>query len=105
MTTSKHSNFAHSSSHDSSNLFCLFLYIYYLLIIIAINQNLNAFLRVNILSFQVNNNHPIDLINVKTQVELKEKHRYARDSPESKISTEKKNKYITIFLYLRTSTS
>ncbi len=57
---------------------------------IAINQNPHAFLRINILSFQIHHNQPINLINIKTQIELKEKHRYARDNIESKNPTERK---------------
>ncbi len=82
-----------------------FLYIkIYLFVIIAITQNPQAFLRVNILSFQIHNSQSINLINVKTQVELKEQHRSARDNIESKNQMKENiNRYY--ILYLRTSTS
>jgi hypothetical protein len=54
------------------------------LIFVAINHNPHAFLRVNILSFQVNNNQTVDLNEIKTQIELREKHRSAQDNVESK---------------------
>jgi hypothetical protein len=45
----------------------------------------HPFLRMQILNFQVNNNNQlINLSNVKTQIELKEKHRPTRDHVESK---------------------
>ncbi|CAF3426710.1 unnamed protein product [Rotaria sp. Silwood1] len=50
--------------------------------IIAITQNPHAFLRINILSFQVSNDKLVDLNDVKTQIELKEKHRSTRDVVE-----------------------
>ena len=50
----------------------------------AITQNPHAFLRVNILSFHVNHNHPINLTDVKTQIELKEKHGSTLSNVESK---------------------
>jgi hypothetical protein len=71
-------------------------------ICIAITQNPQAFLRVQILNFQVNNNQPVHLTDVKTQVELKEKHRSTRDNTESKAIVICIN---NIFVYLRTSKS
>ncbi|CAF0852280.1 unnamed protein product [Rotaria sp. Silwood1] len=48
----------------------------------TITQNPHAFLRINILSFQVSNDKLVDLNDVKTQIELKEKHRSTRDVVE-----------------------
>ena len=53
---------------------------------LAISQNLQAFLRISILNFQVHNKQPANLNEIKTQVELKEKHRAIEDHVESKIS-------------------
>lgn len=52
---------------------------------LAISQNLQAFLRIYILNFQVHNKQPANLSEIKTQVELKEKHRAIEDRVESKI--------------------
>jgi hypothetical protein len=49
------------------------------------SQDPHPFLRMQILSFQVNNHSEfVNLSHVKTQVELKEKHRPTRDNVESK---------------------
>ncbi|CAF3157421.1 unnamed protein product [Rotaria socialis] len=45
-------------------------------------QNPDAFLRINILNFQIHHNQPIDLREIKTQIELKEKHRSSQHSVE-----------------------
>ena len=46
--------------------------------------NPHPFLRFNILTFQIHNNHTTDLKTVITQVELKEKQRTAKHNHESK---------------------
>lgn len=45
--------------------------------------NPHPFLRLNILSFQIHNNHAIDLNTIKTQVELKEKQRTTKNNQET----------------------
>ena len=47
------------------------------------SQDQHPFLRVQILNFKVTNNQSIDLKEIKTQVELKEKHRSAKNSMDS----------------------
>jgi hypothetical protein len=54
------------------------------------SQDPHPFLRMQILNFQVDNNQLVNLSCMKTQIELKEKHRYARDNIESKNPTERK---------------
>jgi hypothetical protein len=47
------------------------------------SQDPHPFLRMQILNFQVNNNNNnqfVNLSDIKTQVELKEKHRLSRDN-------------------------
>lgn len=46
--------------------------------------NIQAFLRINILNFQAQSKQPVDLADVKTRVELKEKLRTVQDQSESK---------------------
>jgi hypothetical protein len=56
-----------------------------ILMLIAMSQDPHPFLRMQILNFQINNNNQfVNLSTVKTQVELKEKHRSTRDNVESK---------------------
>lgn len=60
------------------------------------SQDPHPFLRMRILNFQVNNNNQcVNLSNVKTQIELKEKHRLTRDNTESK-----KNSNLSFFFLL-----
>ncbi|CAF0755327.1 unnamed protein product [Adineta steineri] len=49
---------------------------------LRMTQNIHAFLRISILNFQINNNQHIHLSDVKTQIELKEKHRSLDDNIE-----------------------
>lgn len=50
----------------------------------ALSQDSNPFLRISLFNFQVNNNKVVPLSEIKTQIELREKHRSARDHYESK---------------------
>lgn len=52
--------------------------------IVANQSSPQAFLRFNILNFQINNHQRIDLFRVQTQVELKEISRSNRDTAESR---------------------
>lgn len=82
----------------------IFLFCIHLLIVIAIQPNPHAFLRLNILSFQINNHQPIDLIRVQTQVELKEINRSTRDNTESRKTTNIVGAFLFLFDF-RTGTS
>ena len=56
--------------------------------LLDMSQDPHPFLRMQILNFQVNNsNQFVNLADVQTQVELKEKNRTARDNGESKSET------------------
>ncbi len=52
-------------------------------IFIGMSQDPHPFLRMQILNFQVDNNQLVNLSCMKTQIELKEKHRSTRDNTES----------------------
>lgn len=49
------------------------------------SQDQHPFLRVQILNFKATNNQSIDLKEIKTQVELKEKHRSTRNFDDSSL--------------------
>jgi len=85
MASALRSKYSNTQSRTSSMIVELFLIENTILIFIGMSQDPHPFLRMRILNFQVNNNNQfINLSNVKTQIELKEKHRSTRDNTESK---------------------
>jgi hypothetical protein len=84
----------------------LFLIENNIFIFIGMSQDAHPFLRMRILNFQVNNNNQfVNLSKVKTQIELKEKHRSTRDNTESKRNPIFHCIFFLLILYLRTSKS
>lgn len=63
----------------------------------------HPFLRMQMLNFQVDDHQYINLKDIQIQIELKEKHRTARDTTESKISMKQKGE--SKRKYFRTSSS
>lgn len=94
MALAARSNLPASDSHESrNNLICCFVkLIKILFILVDAIRNPDAFLRISISSFQINQNQNIHLSEIKTQIELKEKNRSERENVESKIK--RQNKYL-----------
>jgi hypothetical protein len=96
MASALRSKYSNTQSRTSSMIVELFLIENTILIFIGMSQDPHPFLRMRILNFQVNNNNQcVNLSNVKTQIELKEKHRSTRDNTESK-----KNSNLSFFFLL-----
>jgi hypothetical protein len=96
MASALRSKYSNTQSRTSSMIVELFLIENTILIFIGMSQDPHPFLRMRILNFQVNNNNQcVNLSNVKTQIELKEKHRLTRDNTESK-----KNSNLSFFFLL-----
>jgi hypothetical protein len=96
MASALRSKYSNTQSRTSSMIVELFLIENNILIFIGMSQDPHPFLRMRILNFQVNNNNQcVNLSNVKTQIELKEKHRLTRDNTESK-----KNSNLSFFFLL-----